>query len=192
MTHMEVPFYSQHWDLDKWSEMGFSSRKEALYWQNSSCGVLCLKMACEAISAKVLPTISELVRTGTKVGAYSHRNGWSHKGLAHLARMYGLNAHVAKNLTEESLKNICDKGYLIIVSIKWAFQVPKKSLRERVFFWQKSGGHLALVIGYDRNGFRVNHTSTLVNFNWINVSIPFEKFSNAFTGRGLVVGYGLL
>jgi len=49
MMAKSPPFYAQKWDLSKWRELGFDSQKDAKYWEASSCGILCLKMAMDAI-----------------------------------------------------------------------------------------------------------------------------------------------
>lgn len=183
---LPIPFHTQYWNLDAWEELGFKSRKEALYWQNSSCGVLCLKMAIEGITGKDFG-ISALIRTGERLGAYSHKQGWSHDGLARLAQEMNVEAFSREHMTVQNVKDYIDDGCLAIVSIKSAFEAPKKSFKERLLFWKKSGGHLALVIGYNEQGFLVHHTSTLEEYNWGNTTIPFQKFERAFTGRGVIV-----
>ena len=75
MAHHQLPFYSQSWDLDKWKEAGFESKKDAEYWQNSSCGILCLGMILHKINHKPV-SVSELVAKGRKISAYDHTYGW--------------------------------------------------------------------------------------------------------------------
>lgn len=184
---LEVPFYSQSWDLDNWEELGFKSKQDALYWQNSSCGIICLKMAVEALIMHKTDLISEMISKGEKLGAYSHKNGWSHQELARLAETYGLHAYSRESLTLQELKSFLDSGKLIIASVKWAFD-SKKTWKERLLFWKKKGGHLALIVGYKNEmGFIVNHTSTLPDYNWEGRLIPFEKFSHGFTGRAVIL-----
>ncbi len=183
---LTAPFYSQHWELDSWEGLGFKSRDEALYWQNSSCGVLCLKMAVEGIIGKKTKPISDIIHDGKLLGAYSHENGWLHSGLTQLAQKLGVHAFAQKHMTLQDLKKYADEGRLSIISIKWAFE-PTKNLKERLLFWRKSGGHLALAVGYDVQGFRVHHTSILRAYNGEGTMIPFSKFEKAFTGRGVVV-----
>lgn len=181
-----IPFYSQIWDLNKWSELGFNSYQDAKYWQDSSCGVLCLKMAVDGILAEESDPIAEMIKKGQEIGAYSHTQGWSHQGLAELARWYQVKAHPDQALTAVKIKKILEEGGLVIASVKWAFE-STKSWRERVLFWRKRGGHLALIIGYHREGFAVNHTSITPGYNWQGELVPFKKFSQGFTGRGVVI-----
>jgi hypothetical protein len=183
----KVPFYPQIWDLEKWHDLGFKSRDEAIYWQNSSCGILCLKMAIEGITGSEIDSISEIIQKGETLGAYSHAHGWSHQGLSNISRQYGIHGIVQEKMTHNDMVKFLDQGALPIVSIKWAFE-NKKTLKERFMFWKKDGGHLALVIGYEKDkGFYVHHTSITEGFNWENKLIPFADFNQAFTGRGIIL-----
>jgi hypothetical protein len=184
-----VPFHPQIWDLDNWEGLGFESREDALYWQNSSCGVLCLKMAIEGLLTRGIDSVSEMIERGKQIDAYSHKRGWSHSGLVKLAETYGVKAYSSESLTAVKLKKILDEGALVIGSIKWAFE-SRKSWKEKILFWKKTGGHMALVIGYeDEKGFIVNHTSTSPGYNWEGQLIPFNKFKQGFTGRGVVIRF---
>lgn len=185
-TLQNIPFYPQIWDLDSWNELGFSSREEALYWQNSSCGILCLKMAIEGLLDSEIDTIFELIQKGEQIGAFSDPIGWSHVGLAQLAGQYGVEAYARESIAEDEMKHILHHGGLVIVSAKWAFRLHK-TLKEKVLFWKKSGGHLVLVTGYNEKGFIVNHTSITPGYNWQQKCIPFSVFRLGCTGRGVVV-----
>ena len=183
----KIPFHPQIWELDSWNELGFKSREDAKYWQDSSCGVLCLKMATEGFLDKEVDSVSQIIKKGKDLGAYSHDSGWSHQGLVNLAQQYGLNAYSSETLNEKRLKQLLHQGSLIIISIKWAFEI-NSSLKEKILFWKKHGGHLALVIGYEEGkGFFVHHTSISPGYNWAGELIPFRKFKQGFTGRGIIL-----
>ncbi|MEX0930219.1 MAG: C39 family peptidase [Candidatus Paceibacterota bacterium] len=190
MSHqLAVPFHPQIWDLENWQQLGFASKEEARYWQDSSCGVLCLKMALEGLLGEEIGPIAAVIRRGREIGAYSHKTGWSHQGLAELARQYGVTAQPLEGLRPDDLVKLLDGGVLVIVSIKWAFE-PRKTVRERLTFWKKRGGHLALVIGHDEGRrFYVHHTSIAPGYNWENKHISLDRFKKGFTGRGIIV-YG--
>lgn len=121
MKTYEVPFHPQYWDLDRWESMGFGGRKEAEYWQESSCGILCLRMALEGLGIVQDMPIVDLVRSGTGMGAYTHETDWSHDGLCRLAERFGAKAFSRGNLRPSDLKAYLDSGKLPIVSIRWAF-----------------------------------------------------------------------
>ena len=190
-----VPFYSQKWDLSKWRELGFSSYEKAQYWERSCCGILCLKMALDAClirkKQEVAPVISKIIKKGLELNAYTHAKGWDHSGLVRLADSYGLTAETFSRININQLADYPKKGYFPIISIKWAFQA-NKTLKEKIFFWKKSGGHLCLVVGVEEKdgkvtGFYVHHTSIRQEYNWTGRFIPVKEFKKGFTGRGLVI-----
>mgnify|MGYP001579136321 CR=1 FL=1 len=180
----DVPLISQHWDLDNWKRLGFDSWDDAEYWQRSSCGILCIQEIAAFLNNANYST-AKLIREGQALDWYSDENGWSHDGLVHLIEKLNLKAE-RKTLALENLKKALDENKIPIVSIKWAFK-NKKSLKERLFFWKKYGGHLAVVVGYNEEGFYVNHTSKIAEENWKARLIPFDKFSAGYTGRAIIV-----
>ncbi|MBI3572818.1 MAG: C39 family peptidase [Candidatus Kerfeldbacteria bacterium] len=186
---MQVPFYTQHWNLDDWLNLGFSSRADAEYWERSSCGVLCLRMVIEFMTGRVIPT-KELVDEGLKIGAYGDEVGWKHDGLIALAKLHELGGR-RYMLKLDDLVSALDHGQAPIISIAWAFK-PQPTLKQQLKFWKKYGGHLAVVVGYKREngkltGFFVHHTSKLKEENWVSCFIPRSVFHKRYTGRGMVV-----
>lgn len=180
----DVPLFSQSWDLDKWKGLGFKSHSDAEYWEKSCCGILCVKEIATYLTDKEYSTWG-LIKKGLSLSGYTHKNGWSHEGLILLARELGLNAEKT-NCEVGNLQKALDEKKLPIVSIKWAF-IPKKYFKEKLFFWKKYGGHLAVVVGYDNKGFFVNHTSIVPEKNWKAKHIPFEQFRASYTGRSILV-----
>jgi hypothetical protein len=187
----KVPFHSQKWDLSDWQQLGFKNYEDAKYWEKSSCAILCLKMILDSVYPQNTSSISYLIKQGVEMGAYADKIGWNHSGIVKLAESSGLKATAYENL---SLKNICDpldNGAFAIISIKWAFE-NYKTLKEKILFWKKYGGHLALVVGYKKEdrklkGFYVHHTSIKPEYNWENRFIPLSEFMGGFTGRGIIV-----
>lgn len=190
----EVPFYPQKWDLDRWQDLGFESFEDARYWEKSSCGTLCLKMAIDAfLSDQAEPSsfsIKEYIKKGVEIGAYEDSTGWSHDGLVRLANELGFSAIRRGNIGVAELREALGKGYLPIVSIKWAFE-GRRTLKEKILFWKKVGGHLALVVGFkgekEPEGFFVHHTSIRPAYNWPNKYLPVAEFERGFTGRCIFV-----
>lgn len=185
---VSAPFYSQHWDLDAWAALGFANREAATYWQGSSCGILCLKMAVEGVSGRTIRPTAELISHGVRFGAYDPKEGWKHSGLAKLAHLFGAAGIMLEPLLVADVKGYLDAGCLPIVSITSAFE-PQRTWKDRLFFWrkQKRGGHLALVTGYDAQGFYVHHTSVRPAYNWENRLISFPVFEKGFAERGVVI-----
>ena len=191
-----VPFYPQKWNLDDWQKLGFKDRADAEYWEKSCCGILCLKMAIDSIllvQGKPLSrSIKEYIDKGLAIGAYTDAVGWSHSGLAKLAKEFGFAAEARQNVKPEELREALKQNCLPIISIKWAFE-NTKSLKEKILFWKKLGGHLALVVGFDEdedgkiNGFCVHHTSIRKEYNWQYKFLPLDKFKQGFTGRCIMI-----
>ncbi|MDP3989270.1 MAG: hypothetical protein Q8P93_03495 [bacterium] len=192
---IEVPFYSQKWNLLEWQKLGFESIEDAKYWERSSCGILCLKMAIDSIlltQAKPLsPSIAEYIKRGLAIGAYRDSVGWSHSGLAQLAKEFGYTGENREGVCASELQEVLQHNILPIVSIKWAFE-NTRSVKEKLLFWKRYGGHLALVIGFASEethlkGFYVHHTSLRPEYNWQGRFLPLERFERGFTGRCILI-----
>ena len=196
MLISNIPFYSQHWDLVHWKELGFKSFADAEYWERSSCGVLCIKMILDYFLKKSgrvpLPSLFECIQSGVALGAYQDAVGWSHQGLVTLVKHFGFSA-TQKNISSEKLYAAVDANSLPIISIKWGFK-NKKTWKERILFWKKFGGHLAVVVGYEKNGevvtgYYVHHTSKIESENWQQRFVPIADFTTGYTGRCIVVTF---
>lgn len=192
---IEVPFYSQKWNLSEWQKLGFESFKDAQRWEKSSCGILCLKMAMDgfllAQDKPISPSTAECIKKGIEIGAYKNSVGWKHDGLVNLAREFGFSAENREGVSSVELCKALKQNFLPIISIKWAFE-NKKSLKEKILFWKKFGGHLALIVGFEEEngklaGFYVHHTSLIFEYNWQSKFLPLEKFEKGFTGRCIII-----
>lgn len=187
----KTPFYPQKWNLNNWQQLGFKNYEDAKYWEKSSCAILCLKMILDSIYPQNTSSISSLIKQGVEMGAYTDKTGWSHNGIVKLVEVNGLKATAHKRLTAENIKNALDNESFVIVSIKWAFE-NYKTFKEKILFWKKYGGHMALVVGYKEEnnkpeGFYVHHTSLSPQYNWQYKFISTEKFKKGFTGRGIII-----
>lgn len=181
----DVPFHTQAWASDAWSALGFEREEDAAYWKASCCGILCVKMAGEALGGERLPPLAELIRRGQDLDAYTHERGWSHAGLAQLAGTLGMTATAREPLTVEDLRRELDAGGLVVASVKSGFKT-RRSLKERLL-GKTYGGHLALVFGHDERGFYVHHTSIRPEKDWRDEFIPAKRFVGAYTNRGIVL-----
>lgn len=192
---VDVPFYPQIWDLSRWKELGYESPEDAKYWERSSCGILCLKMAIDTFLLRrggmPSPSISEHIKKGVAIGAYHDSVGWSHQGLARLAGELGFFAEAKEPARISDLKDALDANTLPIISVRRGFE-GAKTVKEKLLFWKKFGGHLALVIGYEEErgavtGFYVHHTSIYPVYSWSDRFVPLALFRQGFTGRGVIV-----
>ncbi|MDP3880894.1 MAG: hypothetical protein Q8Q32_01785 [bacterium] len=191
---IDIPFYSQNWDLDNWQALGYKNKDDAQYWERSSCGILCAKMAMDSFLSQrgdeLTPPIKEIIGLGVKQGAFSDATGWSHQGLAKLIEGFGFKA-TPRTMNSDQLKEAIENNSIPIISIKWAFN-NKKSLKERILFWKKYGGHLGVITGFEEEngkitGFYVHHTSKRKEQNWQNRLLPVKDFLKGYTGRGILV-----
>ncbi len=188
-TILDVPFYSQSWDLTRWQEEGYESEEDMRYWQASSCGVLCLQMAIEYFTHKKLAT-HQLIQEGLNSKAYTDQHGWIHGGLVELARSHGLRGE-AQAMSTEHIGQAIKRGDLVVVSIRWGFQGPR-TLKEWLMFWKRRGGHLAVVTGARWRGnrllgFYVHHTSKRPPYDWRARFIPARRFTWGYTGRAILL-----
>lgn len=185
----EVPFYPQAWRLSRWRQEGYVSKEDMSYWQDSSCGVLCLEMVIEYFTHQQIPT-RELIQKGVKLGAYTDASGWRHQGLVDLGKTYGLTGE-AQPMTVEDIARAIDRGSLVIVSIRPNFRGPR-TLIEWLKFWKRRGGHLAVIVGARWQGQRpvglyVHHTSSLAALNRPKRYLPLRRFSWGYTGRAITL-----
>jgi hypothetical protein len=192
---MSVPFYAQKWDLTQWKQLGFASFADAEYWERSSCGVLCLKMAIDGLQKErgqqSSPPLIEYIKTGVAIGAYHDATGWSHTGLVHLAKHFGFVARQCERVSVAELHAAIQQNHLVIVSVRSGFE-KKLSLKEKLQFWKRFGGHLALVIGSKEEngvvtGLYVHHTSIFPLYNWEAKFVPRPMFEANFTGRCILI-----
>jgi hypothetical protein len=191
---IEVPFYSQNWDLDDWQQLGYKDREDAAYWERSSCGILCAKMVMDSFllnkEKSISPSIKEIIDMGVSMGAYADAAGWSHAGLANLIKKFGFNAS-AEPISAGKIRANLLSNALMIVSVKWGLRT-KKTLKEKLLFWKKYGGHLAVVVGFEEengelSGLYLHHTSKIKEQNWEYKYVPIRDFLKCFTGRGISV-----
>ncbi len=192
---LSVPFYGQSWNLDAYEKLGYKDREEAEYWQRSCCGILCIKMAMDSFLIQqhklLTPSIKELIDRGVKRGFYTDASGWSHEGLANMVHDFGFSG-VSQDLSVNGLRDALQKHWVPIVSIKWGFR-NTKTLKEKLLFWKKYGGHLGLLVGFEEEhgsvtGFYVHQTSKILEQNWQARFVPIKNFLVGYTGRGIIIG----
>lgn len=136
------------------------------------------------------PSIRDYIRTGIELKAYTDEQGWGHDGLIRLARHYGAHATRETSASVSQLTEWVRQGSIPLVSVKWGFETTK-SLKERLLFWKKYGGHIAVVVGFEPDdhptSILVHHTSKRPEGNWVYRPIPFKTFKASFTGRCILV-----
>jgi hypothetical protein len=174
----------------RWAESGAADPQEYAYWTLRACGVVCVKMCVEAFGK---PTRSWVAwaKEGVRRGAYlikTHNGkteelGWLHSGLAEMLAGEGLFAQ-ARSADLTTIAANLRAGRLVIASVSY-------QLGTRLPVTRKNG-HLVVVSGADLED------GTAVRLEILNPSarypdlqgralIPAERFSQAFSGRVIVV-----
>lgn len=122
---MRIPRYSQFLDV------------RAPEWRSRACGIVATKMLIDALTparGKKIAT-DALIARGIAKGAYINGIGWSHKGLASLARSCGFFSknHDWFSLSPaDALKKLESIGTPLLASV-------------HKFFNPKNGGHIIVV-----------------------------------------------
>jgi len=205
----KLPYYAQfaspeliyayiHEDFDgrydpRWRDYGTEDIEEYVFWCMRACGIACLKMCLEAlVTLPQFPTMIELIRRGVDLGGYIVHNeqgefvdfGWYYQPLIKLGEEYGLRGYVCKTLTIDEMCSYLAAGYLVIASVS-------SEIGERDMGITKRGGHLVLVHGFEwseqgSEALLVHNPSGRFYELQANAIIPFDRFSDAFAGRGFV------
>lgn len=143
---IEVPCYSQHRDV-----------KER-FWQNKSCGIVCVKMIIDYFHPDNLTTLSSLIKEGLVIDGFT-KEGWSHHSLVILLRNHGVMAysqefrsHEIDLETKEGRKSSYEENF-----IQKGIEKIKENLDKKLpviasvskDFNGNKDTHLILLTGYD-------------------------------------------
>ena len=174
-----LPYYSQLSEHD-WQERGFTSREEALSWQNRSCGMACIKMVLDSHPEHTGIKFADLIAEMQEKGVYKEGVGCVHQGIADELNSRNMDAQRIKITDVDKLKRIIDEGNICIVSVGAGFIDGKKS------------GHLVPLIGYVENDGEVesvivHNTSSYHGWQWPEKEIEIERFFEHFSGNGIRV-----
>ncbi|HWS82868.1 MAG TPA: C39 family peptidase [Ktedonobacteraceae bacterium] len=179
----------------RWRDYGTEDVEEYLFWHRRACGIACLKMCLEALTTQPqFPTMIELIRKGVDLGGYIVHNeqgefvdfGWYYQPLVKLGEDYGLHGHVCRTLTTDEMCTYLAAGSLVIASV--SYEIGERDADMPI---TKRGGHLVLVHGFEWSeqgcqALLVHNPSGRFSDLQANAVIPFDRFSEAFAGRGFV------
>ncbi|MBK9729061.1 MAG: C39 family peptidase [Saprospiraceae bacterium] len=171
-----------------WRETGAESEQEYAKWVLNICGMACLSMALRYFKCKVEGTII-LAKDAFRYQVFKEKNkglsGMHYKEFCIWVRNYGLNAVIYTSLGIRGLQKLLSDGKLIIASVHPDIR-EYRTLNDS----SKKGGHLVLLIGYDKqkntlifhnpSGFSSNNTQN-------NQEILVPKFLEYFAGRGIAI-----
>jgi hypothetical protein len=138
-----------------WRVFGTDDPAAYAFWAPRVCALACLKMAIEAFSPMLKPSLWELVHEGLAVNGYTVRDaqgnladeGWYHHAQVHLAKRYGLQAVGRSYVSPLSVCAYVRGGWLVAASV-----TPE--IGERQPQGRRYGGHLVLVYGFVWKGGR--------------------------------------
>jgi len=179
-----------------WADYGAASAHEYAHWALRSCGVVCVKMAVEALTGNPPEPVMRWVRAGLALDGYLTEirpdrrdkpveKGWKHIALAELANQRGCHAELAIDLTLNDLAAHLRARRLVIASVT-------SELGENGPLTRASG-HLVVVIGavLDEAGqvreVIVHNPSGRTAALQEAAHIPAARFGSGFSGRGIIL-----
>jgi hypothetical protein len=174
-----------------WGEWAACDPEEYAYWCPRACGPVCVKMCIEAMGGVVKPVMG-WVRQGLEQDGYEIRQGmdgqpvevgWRHAALAGLIASSGFFAQFMRIANDKILEYI-SAGQMLIASVSFEIGTQRPVTRQ--------GGHLVVVTGADTQAgetvnFLIHNPSGRTQDLRENALIPAERFSQAYSGRAIVV-----
>ncbi len=159
----DVPFYSQFYDI------------HSAKWQKLGCGIASLAMLIEFYKPGIV-SVDALLNEGIAAGAFINGAGWSHKGLALLAKKYGLGgggfdlSKLDADSALAKLKEFLQEGP-VIASVRYKFE-PKNPIP-----------HLVVINGIDGDTIYYNDPAAIMAGKTISV----QDFMNAWKKRLIMI-----
>lgn len=185
-------------DDPNWAAYGTASPAEYAHWARRSCGVVCVKMAADALSGTPSGPVMDWVRAGLAIDGYLTKpnpdhpdrqveRGWKHAALAELAASRGFYAKRVAYLTLADLAAHVRADRLVIASVSAELGDDGPITRH--------AGHLVLVYGIEQDGSEItgvilHNPSGRTAALQAGARIPAGRFRRAFSGRGIVIGRG--
>jgi len=184
-----------------WAAYGAASPEEYAHWARRSCGVVCVKMAVEALSRAPSRSVMAWVQAGLAIDGYLAElrperpdqpveKGWKHAALARLIRDQGLEARTATDMGLDDLAAHIRADRLVIASVSSELGEVDTPITRR-------SGHLIVVLGVamDRQGM-ISHViahnpSGRVHDLQAHARLPADRFMQGFSGRGIVAAHSL-
>lgn len=172
-------------------DVPFESQYEGITnpeWKWRGCGIIALHMVMrywyERDVAQVLTTIDKLLTAGLSSGVYLEGIGWSHRGLAGLAKSFGYVGfnvdHAAKGPTPKDERE--------------SWRILKDELRKGPILAsmyhnldpERGGGHIVVVTGFADGLVSFNDPEEINEFEGKKI-IVLEQFLRGFKRRFIVI-----
>lgn len=184
-------------DDPRWVDYGATSPAEYAHWARRSCGVVCIKMAVEALLGEPPSTVMDWVQAGLAIDGYLTRLradrpnervelGWKHDALVQLAADRGLDAARTEGLTLANVSAHIRADRLLVASVS-------SELGEDGPVTRRSG-HLVLVHGVEVDeageplAVIVHNPSGRTAPYQAAACIPVGRFGQGFSGRAILIG----
>jgi hypothetical protein len=178
-------------ELDpEWHTFGAASPEDYAYWAPRACGIACVKMAIEALTHDLSQPMRAWVQAGLDIDGYLIREsveiGWKHAALAQLISDCGFYTELSQNLTAAQISDQIRADRIVIASV--SPELGREGLITR------TSGHLVVVFGIrltkegEVSGVFIHNPSGHSPALQKNACIPVDRFTTAFSGRGITVG----
>jgi len=183
-------------DDPRWAEYGAADPAEYAHWARRSCGVVCVKMAVEALTGEIPHSVIGWVQAGLAIDGYLTQLradrpgerielGWKHDALVQLAAERDIEAGRAEGLTLADVAAHIRADHLLIASV--TSELGEDGPLSR------NSGHLVMIYGVELT--EVGEVTGVILHNpsgrtpplQAGARIPANRFRQGFSGRAIIL-----
>jgi hypothetical protein len=176
-------------DDPKWRDFGFKTKKDYEFWSWRICGLMCFKVALNALGVARGETVAALTEKGAALGGYDavSDKGWFYAPLIKLAKTYDIDGKVHGRLSVEEIAAGVLANQFFIASVH-----PDVIRGDLAKDPHDSKGHLVLVSGFrfganGVEGFYIENPSGRKSSTQHHAFIAINHFNEAFANRGFAL-----
>jgi len=181
-TLLKIPFLSKRPRVpDPWNLAGFQSEAEWQLWNPHICGIYCLKMLIDGVTAST-NTLASLTVRCCELGGFRNENGRIqgvfHKPLLQLAKELGFEGNIEGHLSTDLIIQSIKQHRFVLLSIKL----------DRVTA-TLSGSHLILIHSYRKTAskFTFHDCSEVLGVPGANLTIDNISLNSISNKKGLIL-----